>query len=106
MVISHYSNYYHGYCSICLIKRLFQVGLIGDIVPFANPTNITDAVGVFSYGNSVTDGIFIPSILLVIFVVLFISMKNWSTEIAMSSSTFIIMILAVLFRAVDLVPDW
>ena len=82
------------------------MGLIGDIVPFANPTNITDAVGVFSYGNSVTDGIFIPSILLVIFVVLFISMKNWSTEIAMSSSTFIIMILAVLFRAVDLVPDW
>jgi len=74
-------------------------------MPFANPVNIANMTGIFGYVNSVTDSAFVPLMLFSIWFVLFLVLKVWNTESALGSSTFIVMLLAMLFRAANLVSD-
>jgi hypothetical protein len=72
---------------------------------FPNPENVSDTIGLFQYGNTVTGELFMPIILIVIWFILYIALKEWGPESAMSSSLFIIMILAIVMRAGALVTD-
>jgi len=73
---------------------------------FANPTNVTSAVGLFQYGNDVTNQMFMPAMLFVIWIILFVALKTtWRTEAALGSSTFSIMIVTIILSIAGLVTD-
>lgn len=77
----------------------------GCIMPFSDPTNVTSVTSLFDYTNSITGSFFMPAMLLMIWMILFIILKQWRTEGALTSSTFIVMLLSFLMRASDLVGD-
>lgn len=72
---------------------------------YANPTNVSSITGMFTYTNSVTNNLFAPAILFVIWIILFITLKQWRTEGALTSSTFIVMLLTFILRAGNIVGD-
>jgi len=71
---------------------------------FGDP-NLTRPYELLTYTNTVTDGLLGAVILLLIFIVGFVSMKNYRTSSAFAASAFITTILAVLLRALDVIKD-
>ena len=75
-------------------------------VTFPNPTDVNSVVSLFSYNNSITNGLFMTLILLTIWVVLFMTLKmNWRTEAALGASSSVTVVLAILLRGASLVTD-
>ena len=73
---------------------------------FPDPVNVTTTIGLFQYGNTVTNDIFMVSIVLVFWMVLFITLKlRWDTMASLNGATFPVMILSMLLRGGDLVSD-
>ena len=75
-------------------------------LPFGNPENFTGASSLFEYNNSVTGNLFMPIMLLVIWIILFFVMKSWQTEAAMGASTFVVLLLSIILKMANLIPDW
>lgn len=71
---------------------------------FDNP-NITNMTAWMQYNNTVTDNWFGLAILIVFFIVMFLALKNYSTEQAFATASFASAIVAVLLRVVGLVGD-
>ena len=72
---------------------------------FAYPTNISGVAGLASWANIVTDSWFWTMILFALFVILFFSMKLYSTERAFAASSFITMIIAILIGSIGLLKN-
>lgn len=77
---------------------------------FAEPNNITGVVQMLQYVNSVTDaggtgGLLGVGLLIIIGAVSFLSMRGFSYEKTLSSSTFFVMIIAVFLRFLELIND-
>ena len=73
---------------------------------FVPPTgNITSGVGFFNYMNTTISGWFIPGIILAIFFIALIKLVYSTNSVsrAFASSSFVCMILSVMFRVIDLV---
>jgi hypothetical protein len=74
---------------------------------YANMTiNDTGIFGLINYANNITDGWVIIMILLSSWFILFVVLKRYETEKALPVSTFIISILAIIFRVIGLSNDW
>lgn len=74
-------------------------------VIYTTPT-INDTQGFFeyfSYINSVAGGIFLPVMLLVVWIVVFIASKGFSTSRAWTFASFMTMILSMILAVMDLV---
>lgn len=75
------------------------------ITTYADPTNISGVVGTFDYANSITGEAFVPIIIFVIWIILFITLKQWRTEAALTSSLFSTMLITIILRTANLVTD-
>lgn len=65
-----------------------------------NLTNLTgsgDILGLVQSANSLTDNLLGVSLLMVIWVVIFVALKNYFTQAAMVTASFITMIVGILF---------
>lgn len=80
---------------------MFRMG----ITTYANPDNATSVVTTIQYTNSITSEAFMPVMIFVIWLVLFITLKQWRTEAALSSSLFATMIMTIILRTAGLVTD-
>lgn len=74
-----------------------------DIFPFPNETQVTGIYEFTEYANIVTDGIFIPLFVWMIFIVTFIASKNFETSKAFTLASFISMMIAIPFSVLNLV---
>ena len=69
--------------------------------------NMTQGVGaLFTWANTVTQGMWWSFILLVCMLFTFVYGLKWGTKRAMTMSTFFGMVVGVLFRSMGLVADW
>ena len=75
---------------------------------FSYPSNVSSTADLFTtYVNDVTGGLFGMVILLMIFIVAIISMQKFDNiKSPFAASSFIVMILAILFRMMEIIPDW
>ena len=74
---------------------------------YSYPTNTTSTlVDLATWSNQVTNGIFWPLILFGLFVILFFSFKNFPTERAFATSSFITMIIAIMMGIIGLVSSY
>lgn len=71
------------------------------------PTNETSAgiLNIFQYVQSVSDGWFFILILFAIFVIVFISLKNYTSSRAFAGAAFLNMILSVMMRTLELITN-
>jgi len=70
------------------------------------PENMTGIIDFLQYTNSMTEGFLGAGFLIIIFMVSFLSTKNYSYERAFAFSSFLTMISAVLLRFMQLINDW
>jgi hypothetical protein len=75
------------------------------LTTYIDPENVTSVVSSFDYANTVTGAAFTPAIIFVVWLILFITLKQWRTEAALTSSLFITMMITVLLRMTGLVTD-
>jgi len=69
------------------------------------PTNVTNLAGYLRYADIVTGHLFGIAILLCVFVILLVRMKDYPLTKSFGSAAFATGILAILFRAIGLVSD-
>ena len=69
--------------------------------PLVNNTNATNLMDIMKYDNSVTNGMFAPVILLVIWAIVFIGLAYADKSKAFMAATFIIWILALFMWAME-----
>lgn len=69
------------------------------------PTNITSWYGIFDYANTITNEYLGLLILMAFFVVIFISLKIYTTERAFVTASFLTMLIAILFRVMNFVSN-
>ncbi len=70
-----------------------------------NMTNANNIVGLFNAINGMSGGWLTIMILILAFVITFITMKAYPTKVAFAGSSFIITVIALLMRAIDMVGD-
>jgi len=75
-------------------------------VKFTEPQNLTNFYTMLKYGNEVTNNWLGTLIVVTVGLITFISLKNYSTEKAFAAMTFVILIVAVLLRPLDLITDF
>ena len=68
--------------------------------------NITKVTDLAVWCNSVTSGMFWPLIFFALFVILFFSFKQYSTERAFATSSFVTMIIGILMGVIGLVNSY
>ena len=68
--------------------------------------NITKVSDLAVWSNSVTSGMFFPLILLALSIILFFSFKQYSTERAFATSSFVTMIIGILMGVIGLVNSY
>ena len=73
-----------------------------EIFEFPNASDTGSLTEFSKYGNAVTDGIFIPIFVWVVFIVAFISTKNFRTSQAFTLASFISMMIAIPFAVLNL----
>ena len=73
---------------------------------YAYPTNITKMADLAIWTNNVTSGYFWSLILFALFAILFFSFKSYSTERALATSSFVTMIIAIMFGVIGLVSSY
>lgn len=71
------------------------------------PTNETGEsfISLFTYINNVSNGWFFLAILFALFVIVFISLKNFSNSKAFTGASFLNMILAIIFRVLGFIEN-
>lgn len=69
------------------------------------PENVTGFATLMDYMNYSTDNYFGLLLLIAIFVVLFVSMKFYETDKALAGASFVTLIIAVLFRSLNIIGD-
>ena len=69
------------------------------------PSNMTGVFDLASWANIVTGGWFWTFILFALFVILFMSLKIYSTERAFGASSFIISIIAIMLYSIGLLKN-
>lgn len=74
------------------------------------PTDATEEISgfysLFKYvQNDVSGGFFFLAILLALFIIMFISLKRYSTSTAFTTAAFINMIFAIILRTLDLIAS-
>lgn len=72
---------------------------------YAYPENITNMTSVFVWANSVTSSWFAPVLMLIVWVVAFLSLKVYSTARALASSSFLMLLMAIFFRVIGLISN-
>jgi len=73
---------------------------------FATPGNMTSSVDMFTWINSVTNNWFFPFILIAVFIIILVKMISTETNTiakSFAAASFMVMILCVLTRILDLV---
>lgn len=70
------------------------------LTTFPNPTNITNVTGLFGYSNQVTGNLFMPIMLITLWLIFFVTLKSWRNEAAFGASTFTIMLITILLRII------
>jgi len=73
---------------------------------YSYPSNITKLVDLAVWTNSVTTGFFWPLILFGLFIILFMSFKQYPTERAFAASSFITMLIAIMLGIIGLVSAY
>lgn len=74
---------------------------------YANVSNLTGLVDVFRYANTNTTGWFGILILLITFIIVFMSVKSrFTTSRTLSSASFITLIVAILLRVLTLIGNF
>mgnify|MGYP003148978978 CR=1 FL=1 len=68
--------------------------------------NMTQPFEIMTYANTTTNGLFGVLVILGVFMVSFVALKNYKTGSAFAASTFITVILAWTLRILEVVPDW
>jgi hypothetical protein len=71
-----------------------------------NTPNATSIVDLFSYGNYVTNNVFGLFILVSVFLVMFLAMKQYPTEKAFASSSFTTALVSYMLSILGLVPSY
>jgi len=66
---------------------------------------VTDLIGIMQYAQTVTNGIFSPVVLVLIFIVSFLSLKRFETKTALPASLFITSLCALFFYLMGLAQD-
>lgn len=71
------------------------------------PTNETSAgiLNLFEYVNKVSDGMFFVLVMFAIFVIVFISLKDYTSSRAFTGAAFLNMILAIMMRTLGLIDN-
>ena len=69
------------------------------------PTNVTRIEHLLSYANGVTDSFFGTMMLITIFVIAFVSMKYYKTNLAFAGASFITAMSSYLFFILGLVSE-
>ena len=67
--------------------------------------NITSLYGAFGYVQDVSSGWFFLMILFAIFIIVFISMKNYTSSRAFAGASFLNMILAIILRTLGFISN-
>lgn len=71
------------------------------------PENVTRVEDMLTYANTVTDDLFGMTMIMVTFVVFFLSLKTkWRTEEAFGVSSFVTAIMSYFFLLMGLIPEW
>ena len=74
---------------------------------YAEPVNFTTPIDMFTYANTVTNDLFIPSILLGLFFVIFVATKEtFPTEKAFTAASFTTLLVTIMFRWINLTSDF
>lgn len=71
--------------------------------PYPSPTTIKNLTALAQYDNVVTEGWFGAGLVLVIFIVAFLSLKTYATHKALAAATVLTMIIAIIFFIIGLV---
>jgi ABC-type transporter Mla maintaining outer membrane lipid asymmetry permease subunit MlaE len=71
---------------------------------FADP-NITRPYELITYTNTVTGGMYGVVVVLAVFIVSFMALKNYKTSAALGASTFITTLLAIMLRLMGALSD-
>lgn len=74
--------------------------------PNATDTNMTHILDIAKYNDAVTNGLFFPVILLVIWVVSFTGMSMVDKSKAFITSTFVTWLAAIMFWAAGAMSEW
>jgi len=72
---------------------------------FPSATNITRPYMLFEHVGTLTDGMFGLVLLLAVFVIAMVSMKNFRATASFATASFITMVLALLLRAMNAIAD-
>jgi len=77
-------------------------------MPYAMPTNnqTQDITSFFGYVNTLTEGLFFPMIMLVVWVIIFIASKQYDTPRAWTAASLICSFLSVPLAVGGLVAPW
>lgn len=77
------------------------------MVKYNLPTNesITGMYSLFEYVQKISDGWFFLMILLGIFIIVFISLKNYSSSRAFAGASFLCMILSIIMRVLGFIAN-
>lgn len=76
-------------------------------MPYANVSNLSGLVDVFTYANTNTDSWFGILILLMTFTIVFMSVKSkFTTSRTLSSASFITLLVAILLRVLTLIGNF
>lgn len=70
------------------------------------PPNNNDTLGIyeiFRYANNVSEGIFFTAISFVVWIIIFVATKNFSTSRAFTMASFISFILTMVLSVIDLI---
>jgi len=73
---------------------------------FSYPTNATKMYQIFQYSNTVTNEWFGAVILIMLFVIIFITLKDYKTNRAFATASFITAVVAVLFKSFSIITDF
>ena len=72
---------------------------------FQNPTNVTGIYGLFQHANNLTGGILGLIFCVMIFLISFISTKQYTWQRSMAFSSFLTFIVAMLLRFMSMIND-
>lgn len=80
-----------------------QINITGGYYDLTNTTSQGDIFGFVNTVNDLTNGYFMLGVLLVGFVILFLSTQRWGTKEALVSSSFVTAVLSVLFLTLNFI---
>ena len=73
--------------------------------PSVTDQNVTGMLQLFTYANNITNNWLGAGILLAVWVISFVAMKQFRVERAMAASTFMVSIIGILLRMLGFVTD-